>query len=504
MDWAPAPKEPRRLDVEASLAAASAASAQQMDEMSRCLESAYAKIEALQHQTRILNEEANVLSEENDRLTNLLAEKEEAIVVLREQVQELGNTVVQLESERQNNEFSNHMLIVDQAIQNRTYQRLRRGFTHKASVSQPRREPTQSPEPVARTPLRAPSQPLPQQSPSSDVLHTEEISKLKQQRDKLLTLQQEGMVGLESALAAIEAKLDATVAESRHSALQNSLNRPYYPPVGAKKRKQLIEAFTTWKQHARQQRLERRVVSSLMKWYWSRLFMFYKMRVTSSIHQGVSSPSHCIVKTSLAAYCALKVPTSRPCRYNRHTMSECPYVKESGRCPVAQCPVCKANKEEVSDKAKEKAEKAKEEGNQAFKVKDYKTALRHYTLAVNLVPNSHVYRSNRSAAYSGLSMYKEALDDAQHAIKANTMWPKGYSRAGLAFRGLRYYHLSGEAYSKAIELGDNSELTAEALAEVQKLAKESGFTRDDETKNLAAEQDAEKQAAMAETGCSVM
>eukprot|EP01064_Diplonema_japonicum_P020498 TRINITY_DN299_c0_g1_i1.p1 TRINITY_DN299_c0_g1~~TRINITY_DN299_c0_g1_i1.p1 ORF type:complete len:186 (+),score=49.47 TRINITY_DN299_c0_g1_i1:48-605(+) len=185
-------------------------------------------------------------------------------------------------------------------------------------------------------------------------------------------------------------------------------------------------------------------------------------------------------------------------------MSECPYVKESGKCPVPTCPVCKANKEEVSDRAKEKADKAKEEGNQAFKAEDFKLALRHYTLAVNLVPNSHVFRSNRSAAYCGLGQYKEALDDAQKTIELNPSWAKGYSRAGFAFRGLRYYHLSAEAYSKAIEMGENNEKTTSSLAEVQKLAKDSGYTRSDEAKNLAAEQDAEKQAAMAEMGCCVM
>ena len=121
-------------------------------------------------------------------------------------------------------------------------------------------------------------------------------------------------------------------------------------------------------------------------------------------------------------------------------MSECPYVKDTGSCPVPGCPVCHSANN-VSEKARDKAERAKAEGNDAYKNQDFKTALRHYSLAVNLVPTSHVYRSNRSAAYSGLGQYKEALEDAQKTIELNREWAKGYARAGLAFK-VRVQHTS--------------------------------------------------------------
>ena len=112
-------------------------------------------------------------------------------------------------------------------------------------------------------------------------------------------------------------------------------------------------------------------------------------------------------------------------------MSECPYVKETGTCPVPSCPMCSS---QVSEPAKAKAEKAKAEGNAAYKNNDLEVALRHYSLAVNLDPKNKVYRSNRSATYSGLQMFKEALDDAQKTIEIDSTWAKGYSRAALAFR----------------------------------------------------------------------
>eukprot|EP00754_Rhynchopus_humris_P034192 Rhum_TRINITY_DN15535_c0_g1::Rhum_TRINITY_DN15535_c0_g1_i1::g.161141::m.161141 len=184
-------------------------------------------------------------------------------------------------------------------------------------------------------------------------------------------------------------------------------------------------------------------------------------------------------------------------------MSECPYVKDTGSCPVPGCPVCQSANN-VSEKARDKAERAKIEGNDAYKNQDYKTALRHYSLAVNLVPTSHVYRSNRSAAYSGLGQYKEALEDAQKTIELNREWAKGYARAGLAFKGLRYYHLAADAYQKACDLGEATDANLQSVTASLQAAASSGFSKEDETRTLTEQADAEKQAAMAEMGCSVM
>ncbi|KAJ9466806.1 hypothetical protein DIPPA_34119 [Diplonema papillatum] len=128
----------RPIDVEATLTAASATTSLQLEEMGRCLQAAYQKIDALQQQARLLNEEANALNDENEKLAAALAEKDESIALLREQVQELGHTVVQLEKERQNSEYSNHMISVEQSMQMRTQHRIRRG------ISMPRLPPSWS------------------------------------------------------------------------------------------------------------------------------------------------------------------------------------------------------------------------------------------------------------------------------------------------------------------------------------------------------------------------
>ena len=186
----------KRLDVEASLAVSTAMASQQVDEMARYLDDAYAKIEALQNQTNLLNEEANTLNEENDRLAAQVAERNESIVGLREQVQELGNTIVHLENERQNNSFSRHMSTLDASSHHRMQSRLNRSSRGYFAPSK-HRSCAPLPETVKPSPTLAP----PHESDS--------YASLRRQRDNLIALQNGGVIGLESALSAIEAKLDA-------------------------------------------------------------------------------------------------------------------------------------------------------------------------------------------------------------------------------------------------------------------------------------------------------
>jgi hypothetical protein len=52
-----------------------------------------------------------------------------------------------------------------------------------------------------------------------------------------------------------------------------------------------------------------------------------------------------------------------------------------------------------SDSAVEKAEAAKARGNAAFAAKEFASAVKHYSMAIRLHPDSHVLWSNRSAAH---------------------------------------------------------------------------------------------------------
>jgi tetratricopeptide (TPR) repeat protein len=73
-------------------------------------------------------------------------------------------------------------------------------------------------------------------------------------------------------------------------------------------------------------------------------------------------------------------------------------------------------------------------GNKAVAAKDYKAAVRHYGMAINMDPTDAVYYSNRSAAHCGLGDNKAALEDAHKATELRPDWPKGFAREGFAFR----------------------------------------------------------------------
>ncbi len=69
--------------------------------------------------------------------------------------------------------------------------------------------------------------------------------------------------------------------------------------------------------------------------------------------------------------------------------------------------------------------KKKDEGNEAFKQKDYAKAIGCYTDAIQLTDeNAHLYYSNRSAAFVEMKEFDLALRDAQKCIDLEPTWPK--------------------------------------------------------------------------------
>jgi Putative Zn-dependent protease, contains TPR repeats len=71
-------------------------------------------------------------------------------------------------------------------------------------------------------------------------------------------------------------------------------------------------------------------------------------------------------------------------------------------------------------------------GNKAFAAKDFDQAIQHYTNAIKIDPNNHVFFSNRSASYASKKQYTEAIADAKQCIKLNPSFIKGYYRLAMA------------------------------------------------------------------------
>lgn len=110
------------------------------------------------------------------------------------------------------------------------------------------------------------------------------------------------------------------------------------------------------------------------------------------------------------------------------------------------------------------ADEYKQKGNDAFRQKNFPEAIEYFSKAIEAseAPN-HVLYSNRSACYTSLHQYSEALKDAEECVKINPTWAKGYNRVGAAEFGLSKYEEAASAYGKALELDPSNAMAKDGL-----------------------------------------
>lgn len=106
-------------------------------------------------------------------------------------------------------------------------------------------------------------------------------------------------------------------------------------------------------------------------------------------------------------------------------------------------------------------------GNTAFSAGNFDEAITHFTDAIATDPSNHVLFSNRSAAYASLQQYQTALEDALKVTQLKPDWPKGYSRLGAAYFGLKDWDAAVEAYSKGLSFDPNNAQLMTGLANAQ-------------------------------------
>jgi len=133
-------------------------------------------------------------------------------------------------------------------------------------------------------------------------------------------------------------------------------------------------------------------------------------------------------------------------------------------------------KDEINNNAvskegsEEEAEKMKNEGNKAINAKKYEEAKDFYTQALDLSgdgPNSHVYYSNRAAAFCHMNKYQEAVEDCLLSLQLSPDYVKAYSRLGLSYFFLEQYEESIEAYERACELEPDNKASKDSLTKVK-------------------------------------
>lgn len=124
---------------------------------------------------------------------------------------------------------------------------------------------------------------------------------------------------------------------------------------------------------------------------------------------------------------------------------------------------------------KDEAERLKGLGNEAMKKKDYSSAVKHYTAALDVIPLNPIYLSNRAAAYSGQGMHQEAKEDAEMAVAADPKYSKAWSRLGLAKYVLGDAKGAMDAYKAGMDAeGGGSEVMRKGYETAKKKYEEEG------------------------------
>ena len=70
-----------------------------------------------------------------------------------------------------------------------------------------------------------------------------------------------------------------------------------------------------------------------------------------------------------------------------------------------------------SEEFKNQSNEAKFRGNEYYSKQEWISAISEYTTAIMLNDQNHLFYSNRSACFSQIGQYKEALIDAQKCIE---------------------------------------------------------------------------------------
>lgn len=113
------------------------------------------------------------------------------------------------------------------------------------------------------------------------------------------------------------------------------------------------------------------------------------------------------------------------------------------------------------------AEQKKENGNQFYKIKNYRSALPFYTEAIDLCPEIAAYYGNRAACYMMLNRYTEALEDARKAVTLDTQMVKAYVRIAKCGIALGDLTTAEQALNKIKELDTSNTLTANEVRSLE-------------------------------------
>jgi len=91
-------------------------------------------------------------------------------------------------------------------------------------------------------------------------------------------------------------------------------------------------------------------------------------------------------------------------------------------------------KKEEKDRVKLESQSniKKHNGNKAFVKGNYELAIKRFTEAIELTPESHILYSNRAVCYLKLGQWEKALEDSTRCVELKDDFAKGHYRRGLS------------------------------------------------------------------------
>lgn len=107
----------------------------------------------------------------------------------------------------------------------------------------------------------------------------------------------------------------------------------------------------------------------------------------------------------------------------------------------------------------------KQKGNDHFTEQDYEGAVKFYTMALEQSSLEHTLYSNRSAAFSKLGCYQEALQDATKCVDLEPMFARGYLRKCVALNKLRRSKEAMEVAQEGYKLRGSDTISKNCVAE---------------------------------------
>merc|ERR1712212_898229 len=128
---------------------------------------------------------------------------------------------------------------------------------------------------------------------------------------------------------------------------------------------------------------------------------------------------------------------------------------------------------ETLNSGKKLAEEKKEEGNQLYKLKQYRDALSKYSEAIDLCPQCVSFYGNRSACYLMLGQPRQALEDARTSTNLDPDFTKGWTRVARCCVMLGDTVSAKQALTKLGNLGEDNPTEQRNIETVEKMVSDS-------------------------------